>query len=596
MYKMNHPAMPAPTAPEASLLDGTLNDFTHSAQSALAAAPVTSTFLGGVLSAFGSNDVNTIEFSRNAAGTILINGGAVPVVGGTATVANTSQIAAFGLGGNDVISLSEVNGALPRASLFGGAGNDVLTGGSGADLLFGQADNDTLLGKGGNDALFGGAGNDTLTGGDADDQMFGEAGDDRMIWNPGDDNDLMEGGTGIDTAEVNGGNGAEDFTVTANGTRVRFDRVTPAPFAIDIGTTEKLVVNMNGGDDHFSATGNLATLIGVTVDGGTGNDTILGSNGADLLFGGADNDFIDGQQGADSAFLGAGDDVFQWDPGDGSDLVEGQEGSDTMLFNGSNGAERFEATANGGRALVTRDVGSIVMNIDDVETIDLHALGGVDTVVVNDLTGTDVTNVRIDLAGGIGGTTGDGAADTIIARATSGDDVAVVVGDASGVTVLGLGARIDITHAESANDRLVIEGGAGDDVVLASGVASGAIALTLDGGAGNDVLIGGNGNDKLLGGAGDDVLIGGPGVDVLDGGDGDDTIISDGFSAVINNFTAGAGSEDRIDLSGSGISFEWLMAHSSDVDGNAVLDLGDHQLTLTGVSSATLNQDDFILA
>ena len=128
-------------------------------------------------------------------------------------------------------------------------------------MLFGQAGNDILLGKGGNDLLFGGAGNDALTGGDGDDQVFGEAGNDRMIWNPGDDSDLFEGGDGIDTAEVNGGNGAEVFTVTANGARVRFDRVDPAPFSLDIGTTENLVVNMNGGDDLFSATGNLAALI-----------------------------------------------------------------------------------------------------------------------------------------------------------------------------------------------------------------------------------------------------------------------------------------------------------------------------------------------
>ena len=78
--------------------------------------------------------------------------------------------------------------------------------------------------------LRGSPGNDTLTGGDADDQVFGEAGDDRMVWNPGDDTDLNEGGAGTDTVEVNGGNGAEQFTVTANGTRVRFDRVDPAPF------------------------------------------------------------------------------------------------------------------------------------------------------------------------------------------------------------------------------------------------------------------------------------------------------------------------------------------------------------------------------
>ena len=52
-----------------------------------------------------------------------------------------------------------------------------------------------------------------------------------MIWNPGDDTDLHEGGDGIDTIEVNGGNGDEIFTATANGTRVRFDRVDPAPFS-----------------------------------------------------------------------------------------------------------------------------------------------------------------------------------------------------------------------------------------------------------------------------------------------------------------------------------------------------------------------------
>jgi Ca2+-binding RTX toxin-like protein len=96
---------------------------------------------------------------------------------------------------------------------------------------------------------------------------------------------VNEGGDGIDTVEVNGGNGAEQFTATANGARVRFDRVTPAPFSIDIGTTENLVVNMNAGDDRFDAFGSLAALIRLTVDGGPDNDTINGSNGNDVLFG-----------------------------------------------------------------------------------------------------------------------------------------------------------------------------------------------------------------------------------------------------------------------------------------------------------------------
>src|SRR5262245_52920783 len=215
----------------------------------------------GLLSVFDDNADDTITISRNAAGQILVNGGAVSIDGGQTTVANTALIQVFGRGGNDTITLDESNGTLPAAQLFGGAGNDTLTGGSGNDLLFGQAGNDTLLGKGGNDFLFGGAGDDVLTGGDGDDQVFGEAGNDRMIWNPGDDTDLFEGGSGTDTAEVNGGNVDETFTLTANGARVRFDRVTPGPFSIDIGTTENLVLNMNGGNDSFSATGNLAALI-----------------------------------------------------------------------------------------------------------------------------------------------------------------------------------------------------------------------------------------------------------------------------------------------------------------------------------------------
>ena len=366
---------------------------------------VTSTFTpsAGILSTLGDSLNNNITVSRDAAGKILVNGGAVAVLGGTPTVANTSLIQVFGQGGNDTITLSEANGALPRANLFGGAGNDTMTGGSGADMLFGQSGNDVLLGKGGNDFLFGGSENDTLTGGDGDDQMFGEAGDDRMIWNPGDDTDLHEGGAGSDTSEVNGGNGAEVFTATANGTRVRFDRLDPAPFSIDIGTTENLVLNMNGGDDKFSATGNLAALISVTVDGGTGNDTILGSNGNDVLLGGDGNDFIDGQQGNDAIFLGAGNDVMQWDPGDGSDTVEGQDGTDTMLFNGSAGDEIFDVSANGGRVRFTRNLGNIVMDLNDVETIDVNALGGTDTVKVNDLSGTDVTEVNVNLSGAIGG-------------------------------------------------------------------------------------------------------------------------------------------------------------------------------------------------
>jgi Ca2+-binding RTX toxin-like protein len=501
---------------------GVLAGTTASAQAA-----VTASFSAGTLSVIGDSLDNNVTVSRDAAGKILVNGGAVNVTGGTPTVANTAKSQLFGLGGNDVLTLSEINGALPAANLFGGTGNDTLTGGSGGDQLFGESGNDTLLGKGGFDFLFGGNDNDTLTGGDADDQVFGQSGNDRAIWNPGDDTDLNEGGVGTDTTEVNGGGGAEQFTTTANGTRVRFDRLNPAPFAIDIGTSENLVLNANGGDDSFSNTGNLAALIKITADGGTGNDTLLGSNGIDILIAGDGNDFVDGQQGNDVGFLGAGTDTFQWDPGDGSDVIEGQDGADTMLFNGSAANEIMEASANGGRVLFTRNVASIVMDLNDVETIAANSFGGADILNVNDLSGTDVVDVDANLnaPGGLD----DLAADNVTVNATNGEDIVSIAGAGTNAQVTGLHTAVSITGGRTASDRLTVNGLASDDVLDASGLAATALALTLDGGDGDDVLIGGAGNDTLLGGAGDDVILGGPGTDVIDGGL-DDNVVIQGFA------------------------------------------------------------------
>lgn len=515
----------------------------------------------GLLSVIGDNAANAIVASRDAGGAILVDGGATPVAGGTPTVANTSLIQMFGLGGHDVLVLDEAAGAMPRANLFGGAGNDALTGGSGADLLFGQADDDTVLGKGGSDLLFGGAGDDVLTGGDADDQMFGEGGDDRMIWNPGDDSDLMEGGSGTDTAEVNGGNGAEVFTATADGARVRFDRLDPAPFALDIGTTERLIVNMNGGDDRFSATGNLAALIGVTVDGGAGDDTILGSNGADTLFGGADNDFIDGQQGGDVAFLGDGDDVFQWDPGDGSDVVEGQAGFDTMLFNGSAGNEVLEVAANGGRARFTRDLGNIFMNVNEVEKIEVRALGGADTISVRNIGATHVDLVAIDLAGTLGGGAGDGQADTVIGDATNGADAIEVVGGGTSFLVLGLPTLVSGANSEGANDSLIINARGGDDSITATTFAAGIVKLTIDAGAGDDTVLGSQGTDVLLGGSGDDFIFGdngddvallGAGDDVFQWNPGDGSDVVEGGPGTDELLFFGAGASENVDIAANG--------------------------------------------
>jgi Ca2+-binding RTX toxin-like protein len=561
---------------------------------------ITATFsqLAGTLTVFGDAANNTIVVSRDAAGKILVNGGAVSVLGGTATVANTRLVQVFGQDGDDNIALDEANGMLPAANLFGGAGNDTLTGGSGADQLFGQAGNDVLLGKGGNDLLFGGDGNDMLTGGAGNDQVFGQAGDDQMIWNPGDGTDLNEGGDGNDTTVVNGGNGAETFTVTPNGTRVRFDRTDPAPFSVDIGTTENLVVNMNGGDDTFTASNGLATLISLNVDGGAGNDTITGGDGNDVIHGGDGNDLVIGGRGNDVVDLGAGDDTFVWNPGDGSDTVEGQSGMDTLQFNGANIGENMDLSANGSRLRLTRDVGTVTMDVNGVEQVNVAARGGADNITVHDLTGTDVTQVNLDLSGTPGTGTGDDAIDTVIVEGTAGNDNVRVFGSGSSFSVNGLHTLVTATGSEGAHDQLVIKGLAGDDGLDASNLAAGVVNnLTLDGGDGNDNLSGSQGVDFLFGGNGDDVIAGnqgndtalmGAGDDVFfwQPGDGSDTV--DGQEGADKLFFFGSDQSENFDISANGSRVRL----SRDVD-NVTMDLnGVESLelrTLGGADNVVVN-------
>ena len=68
--------------------------------------------------------------------------------------------------------------------------------------------------------------------------------------------------------------------------------------------------------------------------------------------------------------------VFVWNQGDGSGIVDGQSGSDTLVFNGASGGERFDISANGAQATLFRDAGSITMRLAGVERIDLATLGG----------------------------------------------------------------------------------------------------------------------------------------------------------------------------------------------------------------------------
>ena len=169
-------------------------------------------FIAGLLSVTGDNADDAIAITRDAAGQILINGGAISVQGDQPTLTNTTQIDVFGGNGNDMISLDNVapptGQALPPAHLFGGNGNDTLTGGAGNDTLFGGNGDDTVIGGKGNDTAFLGNGNDTF------------------IWNPGDGNDVVDGGRGFDTLVFRGADrpAGETFSIDPNGSGATFNR------------------------------------------------------------------------------------------------------------------------------------------------------------------------------------------------------------------------------------------------------------------------------------------------------------------------------------------------------------------------------------
>jgi len=444
-----------------------------------------------------------------------------------------NRIVVRGAPGADALLINERNGVFTNTEatrLFGGTDNDRLRSGSAAERLFGGTGNDSIDGNAGADVALMAAGDDTFVWnpGDGSDLVEGQDGADTLRFNGagvtenfdvsangervrfvrdvanitmdlndtefidvqalgGNDNAVLNDttGTGLksvtldleaaigggrgdgaaDSVTVNGTNDPDDIQITANGSVVD---VNGAPVTLRIDHSEAandtLRVNGLGGADTIAAGRGLAALIQLVINGGTEVDVLTGGDG---------NDRIAGQQQGDSMFGGPGDDTLVWNPGDGNDLLEGQAGNDTMEFNGAGADEVFEASAVAGRLLFTRDLGNIVMDVADTETVDLRALGGADTAILNDLTGTDVTKASIDLAGILGGAAGDAAADTITVNGTNGPDAIAVAANGGIVDLTGLFTALGISHTEGASDVLAINGlGGDDDVAIGGGVAA----------------------------------------------------------------------------------------------------------------------------
>jgi Ca2+-binding RTX toxin-like protein len=589
----------------------------------------------------GGNDA--VSFTGSGAAEIVhisANGSRVRLTRNVANIdmdlASIEKVALQPFGGIDAITVEDVTGTpldVVEADLGGDAQPDSLTarGTEGPDAF--KSGVTGITGVGARTEVF----NADPTG-DVH-AIAGLGGDDTFATGIGVDGTAVatfDGGAGDDTVTYSGTNGAEAIHTVANGV---WTRISSPPSAETDVIAEHLDVLARGGADTITGTGNLAALTAITMDGGSGNDTLSGSNGADTLIGGSGHDAVDGQQGLDTAVLGSGNDAFTWDPGDGNDTVDGQGGSDGLTFNGSAIGELLHVSANGSRVNLTRNIANITMDLAGMERTLFAPRGGADVITVEDLTGTDMDAVEADF-------TADGAADSLISRGTEGPD-AFAVGP-TGIT--GVGARTRVINGDTSGDFLTvaalggddtiktgvvdlgpawvsIDGGAGDDVTTYAGtpaddvlavVSNGPVAhvssppgaetdvaterldvlggsgadqisgvgnlapltaLTLDGGAGDDRVLGGNGADTLLGGSGDDFVDGQQGNDVAFLGSGADTFGWDPGDG--NDTVEGQGGSDAFAFNGSAIGE--ILDVSANGDrvrftrniANIVTDLGD---------------------
>lgn len=188
------------------------------------------------------------------------------------------------------------NPSLIDASKFEGngeyeEGNDILTGGENSDLIFGCGGNDYLYGDSGNDILYGGSGDDTLIGGSGNDILFGGSGNDVIYGDEKDKedaygNDILVGGQGSDYLDGGKGN----------------DILIAGDTSLSIGSLKNLLSNKdNLNTNAFEASSDKNRL-----NGGEGNDLLIGDKGEDILNGGKNDDYIYGGRGDDVLLGGTG--------------------------------------------------------------------------------------------------------------------------------------------------------------------------------------------------------------------------------------------------------------------------------------------------
>ncbi|WP_115559112.1 putative Ig domain-containing protein [Xanthomonas dyei] len=503
-----------------------------------------------------------------------------------------------------------------------------------------------LDGSGGRDMIWGGhsATNDRLRGGDGDDIINGRGGEDIIEGGEGDDlisgfgdGSTIDGGTGddiIDATMYAGWNYAADGSIPISEddiwrdhhglfTWTRNSELTYNPQTFDLGAVVSFnnsnsfnysgastvagwtynfrlqngvynlvytsasepdgVATASGVISYFS---NIATFTdGVTLLGGSGNDSITGSLASDHIDGGFDNDVLVG---------GAGDDFISG--GSGDDQIAG--GADNDVLSGADGNDLIVGEA--GRDIISGGLGNDKLWGDRYDQTESNASGGEDDYIdggegEDELAGQGGNDI---LDTGEGNDFAFGGAGDDLIQGRGGNDY--LQGDIGDDTLFG-GEGDDTLHGNEGNDSL--SGGKGDDQLSGgdgNDMLDGADGNdTLVGGAASDRLNGGVGNDKMWGEEGDDSLIGGAGSDTLDGGAGSDLV--DGGEE--RDFLFGGAGDDRVyggagadELAGDDANLS-VDKHGRDVlDGGTGDDViegqGNDDVVLGGAGNDSLYGDD----
>jgi Ca2+-binding RTX toxin-like protein len=383
--------------------------------------------------------------------------------------------------------------------IVGAGGNDVICGGWGRDRIYGNRGNDTIDGKGGNDAVHGGRGSDEVDGGADRDEVRGDSGNDTVRGGPGDrddadggpgDDDVAGGRGGFDTVfggigndRIDGGRGAHDIASY---------RTAGGPIEADLGSGTVV-----GAEDE--------RLIGIEdLLGGSGEDTLAGAAGtANRLDGGPGDDRLLGAMRRDQAFGGPGsddclgpfavEDSCSVTGGDGTrvELYESIAGSSNLTIAGNDQVDDITIRWDGRGYVVRRGAGNPVL-------LGAPRSGGCGSVAGGASCSGEVRSILVALAGGN---------DSLAIKSSVPAEVSVTVNGGPGSDRLRAGRGADTLYAGDDGEPDTLAGGDGDDALFGVNIlhprrSSGA--ATLVGGAGDDLLIGGQPCDDLFhGGRGD---------------------------------------------------------------------------------------------